>query len=127
MKYFFATIFLIVAIFGINFIKGLPSESTTEENIVYIEKRFADNIKRRVARALTKDRVVPINDQELDNDFKRDRRNIIKFDNKRFKREDSSNSNVFEVVTSKGGESSSNSEEDSASGSSILDYQYKQY
>uniref|UniRef100_A0A0N5BGM4 Seminal fluid protein HACP016 n=1 Tax=Strongyloides papillosus TaxID=174720 RepID=A0A0N5BGM4_STREA len=123
MKCLIATIFLIVAIFGINFIEGLPSESITEENIVYIEKRFADNIKRRVARAPTNVKVVPINDQKLDNDFKRDRRNIIKFDNKRFKRGDSSNSNVFEVVTSKGGESSSNSEEYSASGSNILDYQ----
>uniref|UniRef100_A0A0K0FIR4 Fam-c protein n=1 Tax=Strongyloides venezuelensis TaxID=75913 RepID=A0A0K0FIR4_STRVS len=127
MKYYFLTIFLTIVIFGTNFIKSSSSQNTKDENIVYIEKRFAENIKRRVARAPTSVKVVPINDYELDNNFKRDQRDITKFSNKRFKREDSSNSDIFEVVTSKGDENTSKNEEDRDSGENILDYVYKKY
>uniref|UniRef100_A0A0K0FIR5 Uncharacterized protein n=1 Tax=Strongyloides venezuelensis TaxID=75913 RepID=A0A0K0FIR5_STRVS len=84
MKYFFLTIFLTIVIFGTNFIKSSSSQNTKDENIVYIEKRFAENIKRRVGRALTKDRVMPTDEFGSSSDFVHGSRDKAKFGNKRF-------------------------------------------
>uniref|UniRef100_A0A0N5BET2 FMRFamide neuropeptide n=1 Tax=Strongyloides papillosus TaxID=174720 RepID=A0A0N5BET2_STREA len=127
MKYFFLTIFLTIVIFGTNFTKGSSSENTTDENIVYIEKRFADSIKRRVARALTKDRVSPIDDSESSRNFMRGPRDRRRPGNKRFDREYGFGSDkMFGGLPPKSDESYYDSE-NSADDESVSDYYYRKY